>query len=103
MHCAEGSLSWRRHSRRALCRFCTSSADNTALSAQAAYGLPELQACPLSQRVLIVLQAQGAAILQNLHSQRETIQRSQQRLHEADDNISASQKILKRMGRWLPF
>lgn len=49
------------------------------------------------------MQAQGAAILQNLHSQRETIQRSQQRLHEADDNISASQKILKRMGRWLPF
>ena len=49
------------------------------------------------------MQAQGAAILQNLHSQRETIQRSQQRLHEADGNISASQKILKRMGRWLPF
>lgn len=49
------------------------------------------------------LQAQGAAILQNLHGQRETIQRSQQKLHEADQNISSSQKILRRMGRWLPF
>ena len=26
-----------------------------------------------------------------------------QKLHEADDNISSSQKILRRMGRWLPF
>jgi hypothetical protein len=48
-------------------------------------------------------QEQGAAILQNLHSQRETIQRSQQRLQEADANISSSQKILNRMSRWLPF
>lgn len=51
----------------------------------------------------VPVQAQGAAILQNLHGQRETIQRSQQRLHEADENISSSQKILRRMGRWLPF
>lgn len=49
------------------------------------------------------VQSQGAAILQNLHGQRETIQRSQQKLHEADADISSSQKILKRMGRWLPF
>jgi len=49
------------------------------------------------------VQVQGAAILQSLHGQRETIQRSQQKLHEADENISSSQKILKRMGRWLPF
>ena len=48
-------------------------------------------------------QEQGAATLQNLHSQRETIQRSQQRLQEADANISSSQKILNRMSRWLPF
>ena len=49
------------------------------------------------------MQAQGASILQDLHGQRETIQRSQQKLHEADENITASQKILRRMGRWLPF
>ena len=48
-------------------------------------------------------QVQGASILQSLHGQRETIQRSQQKLHEADENISSSQKILRRMGRWLPF
>ncbi len=49
------------------------------------------------------MQAQGAAILQNLHSQRETIQRAKQTTEEVNANISQSQKILKRMGRWLPF
>ncbi|BDA47763.1 probable vesicle transport through interaction with t-SNAREs homolog [Coccomyxa sp. Obi] len=56
-----------------------------------------------SRQMLAGMEEQGAAILQNLHSQRETIQRSQQRLHEADANISQSQTILKRMSRWLPF
>ncbi|CAL5225835.1 g8616 [Coccomyxa viridis] len=56
-----------------------------------------------SRQMVADMEAQGAAILQNLHGQRETIQRSQQKLHEADQNISSSQKILRRMGRWLPF
>jgi hypothetical protein len=49
------------------------------------------------------LQAQGAVILQSLHGQRQTIQRAKQRNEEANANISQSQKILNRMGRWLPF
>lgn len=50
-----------------------------------------------------MLQAQGASILESLHSQRQTIQRASGRLQEANESISTSQAILKRMERWLPF
>lgn len=61
--------------------------------------------CPLCMADLCAtfMQGQGASILESLHSQRASIQRSKDRLQEADENISASQRILKRMGRWLPF
>ena len=52
---------------------------------------------------LSLSQAQGASILESLHSQRQTIQRASGRLQEANESISTSQAILKRMGRWLPF
>ena len=49
------------------------------------------------------MQGQGASILESLHGQRATMQRSKDKLQGVDENITASQKILKRMGRWLPF
>ena len=60
--------------------------------------------CPLcTSKPVVCMQGQGASILESLHSQRASIQRSKDKLQEADANINASQKILKRMGRWLPF
>ncbi|KAG2443669.1 hypothetical protein HXX76_002018 [Chlamydomonas incerta] len=41
----------------------------------------------------------GAGILQNLHSQRETIVRSRDTLHGADDNITKARKILSSMSK----
>ena len=41
----------------------------------------------------------GAAILQDLHRQRETIVNSRESLRGADDTLSASRKILQTMSR----
>ena len=41
----------------------------------------------------------GAGILANLHSQRETIVRSRDTLHGADDNITKARKILSSMSK----
>ena len=56
-----------------------------------------------SQMKLPCMQGQGASILESLHGQRMTIQLSKDKLQEANENISTSQAILRRMGRWLPF
>ena len=46
-----------------------------------------------------VLQEVGAGILQNLHSQRQTITHARDTLHGADDNIAKSRRILAGMSR----
>lgn len=46
-----------------------------------------------------VLQEIGAGILQNLHSQRQTITHARDTLHGADDNIAKSRRILAGMSR----
>jgi len=42
-------------------------------------------------------------ILKELEAQRGTIQRAQAGTRAVDANVSQSQAILKRMGRWWPF
>ena len=49
------------------------------------------------------LQELGAGVLEALKTQRGAIQRSQAALQDVDANVSQSQAILKRMGRWWPF
>ena len=48
---------------------------------------------------LIETEDLGAAILQDLHNQRETIVESRESLRGADDTLSASRKILQTMSR----
>mmetsp|Transcript_10534 Transcript_10534/g.20015 ORF Transcript_10534/g.20015 Transcript_10534/m.20015 type:complete len:99 (+) Transcript_10534:216-512(+) len=45
----------------------------------------------------------GASILGQLQSQHQTIQRSQQAQRETSENISQSEKLLKRMGTWFKW
>ncbi len=49
------------------------------------------------------LQELGATVLEGLKAQRGAIQRSHAALQDVDANVSHSQAILKRMGRWWPF
>lgn len=49
------------------------------------------------------LQELGASVLEALKAQRGAIQRSHAALQDVDANVSQSQAILKRMGRWWPF
>lgn len=48
-------------------------------------------------------QATGAAILEDLQRQRQTIERSREQLQSTDASIAESDTILKRMGRWWRF
>ena len=52
-----------------------------------------------SQRSLAETEDLGVSILQDLQGQRETIQRSREALHGADDTIARSRKILSSMSR----
>lgn len=52
-----------------------------------------------SRRSLLETEDLGVSILQDLQGQRETIERSREALHGADDTISRSRKILSSMGR----
>lgn len=52
-----------------------------------------------SQQTLYETEELGTGILQDLHRQRETIVRSRNTLHTADDNISQSRRILGVMAR----
>lgn len=48
-----------------------------------------------------VHQELGVSILQDLHSQRQTILRARDTLHEADDNIAKARRVLATMSRRL--
>jgi len=52
-----------------------------------------------SRRALLETEDLGVSILQDLQGQRETIERSRETLHGADDAIGRSRKILSNMGR----
>lgn len=52
-----------------------------------------------SRRSLLETEDLGVSILQDLQGQRETIERSREALHGADDTIGRSRKILSSMGR----
>mmetsp|Transcript_29942 Transcript_29942/g.36353 ORF Transcript_29942/g.36353 Transcript_29942/m.36353 type:complete len:217 (-) Transcript_29942:402-1052(-) len=43
----------------------------------------------------------GNSILENLHKQRETIQNSRGKMAETNEQVTQSEKIVKRMGSWL--
>jgi len=52
-----------------------------------------------SRRSLLETEDLGVSILQDLQGQRETIERSREALHGADDTIGRSRKILSNMSR----
>jgi len=52
-----------------------------------------------SRRALLETEDLGVSILHDLQGQRETIERSRESLHGADDTIGRSRKILSNMGR----
>ena len=56
---------------------------------------PRAKAVRLAQEV-------GAGILQQLHAQRQTIERSQQRQQDAHAQLGQADGILRRMSRWWP-
>ena len=49
-----------------------------------------------------LVQEAAAGILQQLHSQRQTIQHAQQRQQDTNAQLKQSEGILQRMGRWWP-
>lgn len=53
-----------------------------------------------TRRLALESEATGQSILQQLQSQRETIQRTQASHRETDQQLNQSEKILKRMGSW---
>lgn len=53
------------------------------------------------RQTLLETEELGVNILQDLHSQRQTILRARDTLHEADDNISRARRVLATMSRRL--
>ena len=54
---------------------------------------------PRDKRLVLETEDLGVSILQDLQGQRETIERSREALHGADDTIGRSRKILSNMSR----